>query len=75
MSYAYGPYIKGDISSLSEIAISSPKLKKVGTYYIHISLCKKISNSEKKSQNKEKDESQYMMVKVINWQINRIAAA
>ena len=48
MSYAYGPYIKGDISSLSEIAISSPKLKKVGTYYIHISLCKKISNSEKK---------------------------
>ena len=32
MSYAYGPYIKGDISSLSEIAISSPKLKKVGTY-------------------------------------------
>ena len=72
MSYAYGPYIKGDISSLSEIAISSPKLKK--SRYIHISLCKKISNSDKKSQNKEKDESQYMMVRVINWQINRIAA-
>ena len=34
MSFAYGPYIKGDISSLSEIAISSPKLKKVGTTYI-----------------------------------------
>ena len=46
MSYAYGPYIKGDISSLSEIAISSPKLKK--SRCIHISLCKKISNSEKK---------------------------
>ena len=38
MSYAYGPYIKGDISSLSEIAISSPKLKKVGTYFV---ICKK----------------------------------
>ena len=73
MSYAYGPYIKGDISSLSEIAISSPKLKKVGTYIFHYA--KKISNSEKNPQNKEKDESQYMMVKVINWQINRIAAA
>ena len=71
MSYAYGPYIKGDISSLSEIAISSPKLKKVGTYFV---ICKKKSNSEKISQNKEKDESQYMMVRVINWQINRIAA-
>ena len=28
MTYAYGPYIKEDISSLSEIAISSFKLKK-----------------------------------------------
>ena len=73
MSYAYGPYIKGDISSLSEIAISSPKLKKVGTYIFHYAK-KKISNSEKNPQNKEKDESQYMMVRVINWQINRIAA-
>ena len=72
MSYAYGPYIKGDISSLSEIAISSPKLKKVGTYIFHYA--KKFQIQKKKSQNKEKDESQYMMVKVINWQINRIAA-
>ena len=45
MSYAYGPYIKGDISSLSEIAISSPKLKKVGTYFV---ICKKKFQIQKK---------------------------
>ena len=47
MSYAYGPYIKGDISSLSEIAISSFKLKKV---FHHAYLIK----IQKKSQAKRK---------------------
>ena len=54
MSYAYGPYIKGDISSLSEIAISSPKLKKVGTYIFYYAKKFQIQKKNPKTKRKMK---------------------